>query len=419
MEGLRFEDLRSFKVQEAINLQNKLQAVTDDFNKATMTELQKKQYDIVAGAIAEGKARADSFEQANKLKLTDEERQKYIDAAVAGTDKLLEKNNELYNQSRSFSTGWTNAFNDYVTNATNAANIASNLFTKFAQGLEDTLVNLVKTGKLNWKDFVTSMGEELLRSQIKQTLASFGTKFGVGGLFGAGGAGAAARGDSVNNPMYVTDIAKAGGFGTGGQAANPTAELPGIVERVRTAISDFTTSVGNFLSEMFNGIGNFISNFTSELGNIISTVGSSLYDILGTIGSTLFDVIGALGSSLFDIIGSLGSSLGDILGSLGGGGGGGGGILSTLFDIGASLFGFANGGVIPNNGPVLVGEKGPEIMFGSQGAAIVPITGGGGSNVTYNINAVDARSFKELIASDPSFLYAVTMQGAKTMPGRI
>jgi hypothetical protein len=41
-----------------------------------------------------------------------------------------------------------------------------------------------------------------------------------------------------------------------------------------------------------------------------------------------------------------------------------------------------------------------------------------GSNVTYNINAVDAMSFKQMIAQDPSFIHAVAMQGAKGIPGR-
>jgi hypothetical protein len=31
---------------------------------------------------------------------------------------------------------------------------------------------------------------------------------------------------------------------------------------------------------------------------------------------------------------------------------------------------------------------------------------------------MDAMSFKALVASDPSFIYAVTMQGAKGMPTR-
>ena len=42
----------------------------------------------------------------------------------------------------------------------------------------------------------------------------------------------------------------------------------------------------------------------------------------------------------------------------------------------------------------------------------------GGGSVTYNINAVDAMSFKALVAQDPGFIHAVAMQGAMSVPGR-
>lgn len=92
---------------------------------------------------------------------------------------------------------------------------------------------------------------------------------------------------------------------------------------------------------------------------------------------------------------------------------------STAGVIGSAsrLLGFANGGIIPTNGPVIVGERGPEILSGAAGRVVTPnnqLTSG--TNVTYNINAVDAVSFKQLVARDPGFIYAVTQQGAKGIP---
>lgn len=90
---------------------------------------------------------------------------------------------------------------------------------------------------------------------------------------------------------------------------------------------------------------------------------------------------------------------------------------STGSTIGG-LLGFAGGGIIPTNGPVLVGERGPEIISGAAGRTVTPNNQLGQSTyVTYNINAVDTASFKSLVARDPGFIYAVTMQGAKTVPG--
>ena len=42
----------------------------------------------------------------------------------------------------------------------------------------------------------------------------------------------------------------------------------------------------------------------------------------------------------------------------------------------------------------------------------------GGGNVTYNINAVDAASFKALVAADPGFIHSVAMAGAGSIPRR-
>ena len=92
-------------------------------------------------------------------------------------------------------------------------------------------------------------------------------------------------------------------------------------------------------------------------------------------------------------------------------------IISTLLGGAKSLLGFANGGIIPTSGPVIVGERGPEILSGAQGRSVTPNNQLGGT-VVYNINAVDARSFKQMVAADPSFIHAVASQGAKYIPSR-
>jgi hypothetical protein len=56
------------------------------------------------------------------------------------------------------------------------------------------------------------------------------------------------------------------------------------------------------------------------------------------------------------------------------------------------------------------------LLMGARGSQVVPNNQLGGTNVVYNINAVDAMSFKQMIARDPSFIYAVSQQGAKSIP---
>jgi lambda family phage tail tape measure protein len=103
-----------------------------------------------------------------------------------------------------------------------------------------------------------------------------------------------------------------------------------------------------------------------------------------------------------------------ILGSITGGG-------SFL----GSLFGKANGGSVAGGVPITVGERGPELFVPRTAGTIVPNNGfmGGSAaqaaqptQVTYNIQAVDASSFRSLVARDPSFLYAVTEKGRQSQP---
>jgi len=76
----------------------------------------------------------------------------------------------------------------------------------------------------------------------------------------------------------------------------------------------------------------------------------------------------------------------------------------------------ALGGGIPGGKFGIVGERGPEIVTGPANVTSTKDTAamlGGGTQVTYNINAVDAQSFKQLVAADPEFIYAVTRRGAQ------
>lgn len=108
-----------------------------------------------------------------------------------------------------------------------------------------------------------------------------------------------------------------------------------------------------------------------------------------------------------------------ILGIFGGGVGAG---LSSIFDF------LDTGGIIPAGKFGIVGEKGPELVSGpgkvvgrKDTERLLDKAGEnrntqGSTNVTYNISAVDAQSFKELVASDPEFIFNVTQAGARLQP---
>jgi hypothetical protein len=177
-----------------------------------------------------------------------------------------------------------------------------------------------------------------------------------------GGAGSAnARGSSANNPMYVIDVAGGNGGGLIGSLTGNNSMISGGGIGGGGGILD---SIGGLFSKVTSGIGDFFSGFSQpqQLSGPVS----------------------------------------------------GGGILDTIGNFFSGFF--ANGGMIPAGKFGIVGENGPEFAAGP--GTIMPMGGGGGSSVTYNINAVDARSFQALLAQDPGFVHAVVQQGARGIPQR-
>ena len=103
--------------------------------------------------------------------------------------------------------------------------------------------------------------------------------------------------------------------------------------------------------------------------------------------------------------------------AFGGGNTSGGSVWGGLFSGG-----HADGGSIPAGGFGVVGENGPEYVHGP--ATVTPTTGinaanGGGTSVNYTIHANDAKSFQQMLAQDPTFLYALTLKGQRGMPGGV
>jgi len=276
----------TFGIQQRISAERELTQLQNDMANIGLSSIEKKYRAIDAAAQAAIKTQVDAADRAlygakgvaagMSIKNLDPERyNKIVQNATASTDGLKKKNLELYEASRTFQAGWTEAFAKYAEDAGNAATQAQQLFSSVTKGIEDAFVQFAQTGKLSFKNLLSDITQQLLRSQIKQLLTNL-----------------------------------------------------------------FTPGKGNE-----------------------------------------------------------------------------GGILGALFTGAKSLLGFAGGGVIPTNAPVLVGERGPEILSGAAGRTVIPNNQLGGTSVIYNINAVDAMSFKQLIAQDPTFIHAVAEQGRRTLPG--
>ena len=295
----------------------------------------------IQAAIDKVKALGESDLDVSDLFKSVEDQLLAIDQAAAS---LTQTKLDAADQQRSFSYGWSKAFNEYADSASNAANTARTLFGKATQGMEDALVKFAKTGKFEWKQFLNMMLEELLRAQIKSVFAKL--LGGMGGLFGGGSGG----GGGLLGSLFGGGGAKGGKSGGG------------------------------------------------LLGGLIGGVSKGVGKLVGGIGSAIGGLFG-------------GGSSDRMTGTAGGGG------FGTGADFGNQDFGgfFASGGTLASGKWGIAGEAGPELITGP--ANITPLAQMGTTNVTYNINAVDAASFKQMIARDPQFIYAVTQMGARSIPG--
>lgn len=275
-ESVSKEKIRLVLLSDQISLQERLTALQADSAKIGLSSIEKKYYDIEAAAkkAAEAEIRVEEQrrfgENAGKgpnFSLGEDVKKQITDAADARVKKEKEAALATYENQRTFSAGWKDAFASYAENASNAADQARSMFQKVTSGFEDLIVNFVKTGKLNFKDFANSVIEQFVRIQAQKLALN---------LFG--------------------------GSGT----------------------SDF---------------------FSSILGR-------------------------------------------------------------------------ATGGPVNAMTPYMVGERGPELFVPRSSGSIVPNNAlAGATNVTYNITATDASSFRQMLAREPEFIYAVTERGRSSVPG--
>lgn len=225
---------------------------------------------------------------------------------------------ESYETQRSFAYGWSQAFQEYSSAATNAANNARDVFAVTTRGLEDLIVDFAKTGKFEIGDLAEEITQTLLRQNVRAALA--------------------------------------GALQTGGTAREFAEQISGAFGNIPGAEAVNVDQLASTLQPVF------------DLMKQNGAAGAAIAEIRGqSISDALFVRI---------VNPEFLSSISD----------------STLSDRITSP---REEGVLEDGG----------MSSRSQ-------------NITYNINAVDARSFKNLVAQDPEFIHAVSERGRRSTPSR-
>lgn len=213
--------------KQAQQIQKDLDSFFGDIDKLTKEGIKSKDAEQKASQKVRDQEKKNQQEFKDQLAERREALRTYF-------DDLAEKEEERLRNSREATDGVTRAIKDYVDEATDSAAQVERVLSGAFKGAEDSLVEFVKTGKLEFGSLVDSILTDIVRIQIQQSITgplaeAGGSIFSsvIGGLFAKGGAfnGGVqmfANGGVVNSP---TAFGMQGGVGVMGEAG-PEAILP-------------------------------------------------------------------------------------------------------------------------------------------------------------------------------------------------
>ena len=169
----------------------------------------------------------------------------------------------------------------------------------------------------------------------------------------------------------------------------------------RDALSKFAEDAFDRSKEARSYFDTFVSGFESAIVRFVQTGKLSFKDLVGSMLAEFAKIQAK--RMLFNFMGA--SGFGNLFGGS-----------QTAGASVMGLPGFAKGGYLPSGQMGIVGENGPELITGP--ANITPMQNQQPVTVNYNISAVDAASFRALVARDPQFIYNITEQGRRSQPSR-
>ncbi|MDP3831013.1 MAG: phage tail tape measure protein, partial [Ignavibacteriaceae bacterium] len=169
-------------------------------------------------------------------KLGEAEYREHLALAQSTYDQELDIYQQSLRDKATALADWTTGANDalanYLDSTANVAKSTQDMFAKAFQGMEDALLDFVKTGKLDFSSLADSIISDLMRIAIQQSItkplaAAFSGMFADGGSFEQGGVQAFANGGTFTNSIVSepTLFKFASGTGMMGEAG-PEAIMP-------------------------------------------------------------------------------------------------------------------------------------------------------------------------------------------------
>lgn len=128
--------------------------------------------------------------------------QQALQTELSNYDAHMQRMNDLRGN---FTAGAKRAWQEYQDSAANVSAMSQQLFSNAFNGMEDSLVKFVTTGKASFSDFANSVLADIARIAIRQSLVGIGNSLsgGFGSLFASGAAAsvkANAKGGVYDSP---------------------------------------------------------------------------------------------------------------------------------------------------------------------------------------------------------------------------
>jgi hypothetical protein len=261
--------------------------------------------------------------------------------------------------SRSWATGWSDAFENYKERATDAASTAREVFNAMTSSIESAIDNMIDNGKFKWSEFRNNIVRELLKIYAKNALRNLISGMdGVVATIGDKIKGAFSNKDNVLSPDMnaskavfgsLFDWIKSSASGVWNWVSNAFSKGIDVVLGVDTSsIKSAVSGVWNWIGNLFtkgkdlvlgvdtssikssiSGVWNWIGNLFTKgkdlvLGVDTSSIKSAVSGVWNWIGNLFTKgkdlVLGVDTSNIFSSFGKffdwVGSGIGDITGAL-------------------------------------------------------------------------------------------------------
>lgn len=234
IEAQDAQKMLTFYMEDQLKVSKEVADIRLATDELTMTNDEKKLNNIKKQVNAQIEGAIKLRELQLGRKLTPDEIAPISDTINKNWEPVRQATQDMIDKSRTFETGWTQAWKAYADEATNAANRGKEVFEIMTTAAEDAFDKLIGDSDATWKEIFDNAVKQMMKSDFKNLLGQllnssqggssgggffqniakfFAGGFANGGFIPAGGYGITGENgpEYVSGPAQITPIPQGGG----------------------------------------------------------------------------------------------------------------------------------------------------------------------------------------------------------------